>query len=194
MRTRYPVIIYTILGGAFGAVGALTPGALGRGASDILGVVDFLKIGAAGALFAVPGALLERSARKLLAMTLAGVFTSQVLVLLLIFIARRFTSASAILGAFLVAAGVFPAVLALIDRLSGGDGEEIPYAMLLAAVGGILGLALGWLVVREDVSPALLWGTAYGAGIWTAIGFSKRIPVSEGEPLPRISEESDKKP
>jgi len=189
MRARNKVLLYIFAGGAFGALASLLPGALVKGASDILGIEDFLRIGAAGVFLALPGAMLERSPRKVIPMALSGFFTSQLLVLLVIFTAKRFTSASAILGACLAAAGAFPAVLALIDRLAGGNEEEIPHAMLMAAVGGILGLALGWLLVREDLSPALVMGSAYGAGVWTAMGLTRSLSSCESEPLPETSEE-----
>ena len=172
------IFAYAISGAALGACGALGLATSSLTESAQVTVGDFLRIALLGACLAAGGPLVEWRWRKLIHLAIAGAFTLQLLVLLGMRLVETYTSPTVALAGLLGAAGIFPATIAFIDTLADEATESRAYVMLVATVGGMLGLALGLLASSFFPSSRasgglLLFAGFYGSSIWTAIAIAK---------------------
>jgi len=177
------LFLFFAVGAAMGSAGAYVLGCvfLSSGPTS-LGLWAFLRIALAGALMAAAGGVIDRSFKKLLTGSITGAL-ALVIILLLMQNAGSGNMETDFFIAFILAlAGGVGALLSIMYSLMDEAYYGLSYAAILGAIGGLIGLALGFfLVAGPAVNMAMLvtFGALYGGCVWIAVGFSKKLEIIE---------------
>ena len=176
------VVLFVVMGTMLGAAGGLVLPSV-RTQDTGLGLAGILRLGAFGALVASAGSIVERNLKKLLTAWIIGAATFILLVLGILGLSHVALGLLPSVLAIIVAAALFPAVVAFADCLVDELYRAILYETFFSAIGGMAGLVFAWAWhwTRGSFSPfqMIVPAAIYSAVIWLGMGLAKRIEESE---------------
>jgi len=176
---------YACAGALGGAAGAYVFAGWSQGASTSTFVLGhFIKLALAGAVFGMVGGLFDWSGRKVLTGGVTSALALVVIILLILNAGRIPIEGSFVVAFVLAIAGGFGALVSIMYSLMDETFAGLSYASILGAIGGLIGLALGFFFTAG--LPFKSWqvvcfGAIYGACVWTAVGVAKKFELIEIE-------------
>ena len=180
-----PMIVYTLLGAAVGALGGFLMERAGpmvtAGALDAARVARLVGV---GALLGSAGAMVDRSGKKLVTGALAGALGLVASFLLIERMLQMGLDMRPMVAVTLGVAASYGALVILIYGLLEPDFRGISYAVILGAIGGLAGVAASFAVCvlgRLDRFAVLVFFSLYAALLWTCGALSRKLERAENE-------------
>ena len=179
------LIRFACAGALAGAVGAYIFAGWSQGAGTSTFVLGhFIKLGLAGSLVGMAGGVLDRSPRKILTGGVTSALALIVIILLVLNAGRIPIEGSFVVGFVLAIAGSFGALISVMYSLMDESFSGLTYASILGAIGGLIGLAIGFFFTAGlPFKPwqVVCFGAIYSACVWSAVGVAKKFELIELE-------------
>jgi len=174
------LIGYALGGAVAGGVGAYVFTGLSMGSeSGMFMLRHFLKIAFAGSLMGMAGGVLDWSPRKVLTGALTSAVALIIIILLVLNVGKINIEGSFIIAFVLAISAGFGSLIAIMYSLMDESYEGLTYSAILGAIGGLIGLAVGFFIMQVSAKQFVVFGACYGACVWCAVGLAKRFELIE---------------
>ena len=165
----------------------------GAGGADGIGIRRIALLAVSGALLALPGGLVERSARKIAMSTLAGALGLAAAGLLLMKALQMELSLRATVGVMLTLCCGYAALLAIMHALLDEAYSGVSYSVIMGANGGLAGVALAFLAVHLIGGTGVNWiasAAVYDGAVWAGIALARMLELNEKEDRAHAAQEA----